>query len=491
MRGARTSLLLAVLLGCNSEPLSPGPGPDAVSGGAGGSANATQGGRTSTSGGSAGSVSLGGATTLSGGVAGSAAGQAGTSVGGSSNGGSANGGSSPTGGSGGAAPSAGDALQKLREYLKLERAQRPALEEQPFAAAPLDKGDAQTAGQLLWEDHQALIRDTRKSETDAKAVTIAGKTLRYDYKVFGTKPEKGRSLFISLHGGGEAAASVNDQQWDNQKGLYQPMEGVYLAPRAPTNTWNLWHEAHIDTLLGRLIENQIVFQQVDPNRVYVMGYSAGGDGVYQLGPRMADSWAAASMMAGHPNDAKPDSLRNIGFTIHVGALDTAFDRNKVASEWDGLLDALEAKDPKGYVHEVQVHPNKPHWMDLEDAVAVPWMAKFTRNPTPDRVVWLQDDILHDRFYWLAVSADQAKKGSKVVATYAAQAVSLDVQGITRLSVRLSDAMLDLDQPITITAGSAAVFNGRVTRTIATLWRTLSERGDPALTFPSEVAVTLP
>ena len=40
----------------------------------------------------------------------------------------------------------------------------------------------------------------------------------------------------------------------------------------------------------------IVFEDVDPNRVYLLGYSAGGDGVYQLAPRMADRFAAASMM---------------------------------------------------------------------------------------------------------------------------------------------------------------------------------------------------
>jgi dienelactone hydrolase len=28
---------------------------------------------------------------------------------------------------------------------------------------------------------------------------------------------------------------------------------------------------------------------VNPNKVYVMGYSAGGDGVWRLAPRMADS----------------------------------------------------------------------------------------------------------------------------------------------------------------------------------------------------------
>ena len=43
---------------------------------------------------------------------------------------------------------------------------------------------------------------------------------------------------------------VNDQQWENQKKLYTLDEGIYLAPRAPTNTWNLWHEAHIDRLFA-------------------------------------------------------------------------------------------------------------------------------------------------------------------------------------------------------------------------------------------------
>jgi hypothetical protein len=355
---------------------------------------------------------------------------------------------------------------------------------------PLDKVSAESARQLLWDDHVAWVRATRKAETDAKAITIDGKKLRYDFKTFGTKPANGRSLYLSLHGGGEAEASVNDEQWENQKGLYKPDEGIYLAPRAPTNTWNLWHEAHIDPLFYRLIENLIVFEQVDPNRVYVMGYSAGGDGVYQLGPRMADSWAAAAMMAGHPNDAKPDSLRNIGFTIHVGGLDTAFDRNKIAPQWDEALNALQAQDKEGYAHLVQVHANKPHWMDLEDAVAVPWMARFARNPLSKRVVWLQDDAVHERFYWLAVTPENAKKASKVTATLQGQSVELTLTGISSLKLRFSDAMLDLDQGVTVKSGETKLFEGTLTRTIQTLNQTLVERGDPALVFSAEVQVNL-
>ena len=80
----------------------------------------------------------------------------------------------------------------------------------------------------------------------------------------------------------------------------QLTEGIYVAPRGPTDTWNLWHQRHVDELLQRLISNMVVFHQVDPNRVFLLGYSAGGDGVYQLAPRMADRWGRRRHDGGAP-----------------------------------------------------------------------------------------------------------------------------------------------------------------------------------------------
>lgn len=396
--------------------------------------------------------------------------------------------SSATSTTGGASGS--DALEKLRQYLAIERPERPDLASQDFASVPLSAAEAETARGLIWQDHASFIAADRQAEAEAKAISIGEHTLRYDSTSFGDEPETGHSLYISLHGGGEADASVNDEQWENQKILYEPDEGIYLAPRAPTNTWNLWHEAHIDPLLTRLIENFIVLEGIDSNHVYVMGYSAGGDGVYQLGPRMADSWAAAAMMAGHPNDAHPDSLRNLGFTIHVGGLDTSFDRNLVAAEWGTLLDDLAAADPGGYPHYVEIHPDKPHWMDLEDAVAVPWMAEFTRNPLPERVVWLQDDITHSRFYWLAVDEANAVGGARIEANVAGQTVDVESSGVSRVSLRLTDDLVDLDEPIRVASGGETLYEGTVPRTILVLWTSTEERGDPALVFSSEISVEL-
>lgn len=380
------------------------------------------------------------------------------------------------------------AVELLGKYLAQERDARPKLEEQPFARVPLKREDADAAAKLLAEDHAAWIRKTRAEEMEKKVIQDGELKMPFFYEIFGDKPEGGRSLYISMHGGGNAPARVNDSQWENQKKLYQLEEGVYLAPRAPTNTWNLWHEAHIDRMFDRLIEDLIVFEEVNPNRVYIMGYSAGGDGVFQLAPRMADRLAAAAMMAGHPNETVPLGLRNLGFTLHMGGDDAAYDRNKVAAEWEKKLADLRAADPEGYEHLVQIHAGKGHWMDREDAVAIPWMAKFTRNPFPKRIVWKQDDVTHDRFYWLAIPADTQKAGDEIVATLKGQDVVLETAGRREISVRLNDHLLDLDQPVQVFFKEEQAASAVAPRTIATLAKTLAERGDPASMYSAEIVV---
>ena len=331
-------------------------------------------------------------------------------------------------------------------------------------------------------------RAERAAELKSGVLAVDGARMPIWATQFGPKSKDGtRPLWISMHGGGGAPAKVNDQQWDNQKRLYQPAEGVYVAPRAPSNEWNLWHQAPVDRLFERLIEDLVICERVDPDRVYLMGYSAGGDGVYQLAPRMADRFAAASMMAGHPNDARPEGLRNLPFAIHVGGDDGAFDRNKVAAQWGVMLDALAQSDPGAYVHQVEVHAGKGHWMDREDASAVPWMAKYTRNARPQKVVWLQDDVTHPRFYWLAV--DEPKPGQRLVVTRQGQEITI-VEAPPSLAVRilLDDTMLDLDKDVRVTQDGKELFTGRVPRSKAVIDRTLQERFDPKAAFTAEVKV---
>jgi len=306
----------------------------------------------------------------------------------------------------------------------------------------------------------------------------------------GEIPPGGRSLYISMHGGGGAPAHVNDAQWKNQQRLYTIDEGIYVAPRAPTNTWNLWHEGHIDPLFDKLITNMILAEDVNPDRVYLTGFSAGGDGVFQLAPRMADRFAGAAMMAGHPNETKPDGLRNLPFTLHTGARDGAYDRNAKAAQWKQWLHDLAASDEGGYPHWVKLHEGKGHWMNREEAAGLPWMAKHTRDLRPKRIVWLQDDITHDRFYWLKVDNPVAR--DRVVVERDGQTITIVEPGAAKtLSIRLDASMVDLSKPIrVVTADGVVFFEGVAASSVDILAKTLSERGDPGGMFSAEVSVSL-
>lgn len=377
------------------------------------------------------------------------------------------------------------AVGELVEHLAREGL--AGIAEARWAATPLSSEDAAAARAILVEAFLEERRRERAATFEARVLERGGLRMPIWFTTRGEASPKGRSVYISMHGGGQAPPELHERQWLNQQRLYAPEEGIYLAPRAPTDTWNLWHQAHIDDFFDDLIADLVAFEGADPDRVYLMGYSAGGDGVYQLAPRMADRFAAAAMMAGHPNDASPEGLRNLPFALQVGAEDSGHNRNGAARAWERRLGELAASDPGGYPHWVKLHEGKAHWMDREDVEAVPWMASHRRQLRPARVVWRQHGRTHRRFYWLAVS--EPRPGARIAASRQGQRIELeswDRQG--ELRIRLDDEMLDLDGPVEVVEGERTLFSGRVPRTIATLLRTLGERGDPRGVFSGEIVL---
>ena len=289
----------------------------------------------------------------------------------------------------------------------------------------------------LWHTERA---EELKGEWENQAMVYGGNTMKFWHKYYGDAPRGTRSMWISMHGGGNAPAELNNQQWENQKLLYKPSEGLYVAPRAPWNDWDMWFKSGMDELLHRLITAAVLFEGVDPNKVYLMGYSAGGDGVWRMGPRMADSWAAASMMAGHPGDVSLLSLRNTPFMMWVGELDTAYERNKKVPEWGKKLDQLQSEDSEGYVHETHVVKGKPHWMKIAE-----------RNGNTI-------EIIHSDY--------------------------------SSVTIYLNERMFNLDKKIVVKYKSKKIFREKVKKNVELMKTTLYERDDPNYMFCSKLKLNL-
>ena len=355
----------------------------------------------------------------------------------------------------------------------------------------LSKNESLVATNVLYNYYRHKEYKKYLSQWKNQKIAIDGTIMKFVAKIPRNYQKKSVPLYISLHGGGAAPAKVNDQQWVNQQSLYRVNDAIYVAPRAPTDAWDMWHKSHIDKCFAELIKGAILCYNADPDKIYILGYSAGGDGVFQLAPRMADYWAGAAMMAGHPGDASAMNLLNIYFSIYMGGKDKAYDRNKHAGTWEKKLRKLEKEYPHYYKNDVEIYKQMGHWMNRKDAIAIKRLAKNERNSYPKRIFWHQDNVIHERFYWLAIPKGSGIAGSEIKVVIKGQSITIsDVKKIKKLIIRLNDNLINLDLPIKVLYKGKILFSGRVSRNVNTIAKTLKERYDKKGVYSAEIKVTL-
>lgn len=357
-----------------------------------------------------------------------------------------------------------------------------------LSAQNLTRAQAEQEAHTLTTQWLADTKATYQTAWQTQRLIIGTKIMPFWYTTYGTKPADGYNLFISLHGGGNAPTQLNDSQWENQKQLYRPQNSVYLAPRAPYDDWDMWFKPDLDQFYASLIQMCVAYLDVNPDKVYLIGYSAGGDGVWRMGPRMADTWAGASMMAGHPGDVSLLNLRNTPFMVWCGALDAAYNRNRECTQRGVELDSLHTADPNGYIHETHIVEGKPHWMDLKDAAALPWLQQYQRNPYPTQIVWRQEEVTHPHFYWLTAPEDQLQRGKTVRLSLKGNTVNISQCDYTQLTLHFNDQMVKLDKTVIIKYNGKTIFKDKLERTLANLQSTLAERKDLRYMFPAQVTV---
>jgi len=352
----------------------------------------------------------------------------------------------------------------------------------------LSLSEAEKIEKNIYNDFKKEIIVTRSDEMEDQVIKLKDKKIKFDIKHFGEQGEDGWSLFISLHGGGGTTESENNRLWNRHKTLYELEDGILFTPRSPSNTWNMWFQSHVDTFFNRIIQNMIAFHNVDPNKIYIMGRSAGGDGIYQVAPRMADRFAAAAMSAGHPNDSSPLGLRNTAFTIHMGENDSLYNRNDMAVKWGNDLKKLNEEDPEGYRYYIKIYKNKGHWMDNLEASALDWMSDFIRNPYPSKVVWKQGNVLHKRFYWLR--NEDPSFGDLIECNIDDQIITVLSSSSSKITIQLNDNLVDMDKEITVNYLGRQLFKGFVYRDIDIIKRSIREYGDPKSVYYGEIRLTL-
>jgi hypothetical protein len=236
----------------------------------------------------------------------------------------------------------------------------------------------------------------------------------------------------------------------------------------------------VENLVGQFL----LYGEVDPNKVFVMGYSHGGYGAFSIGPKMADRFAAIHASAAAPADgAVPETLRNTVFTCMVGEKDTDYGRIKSCKSFEEAVRRLRGDRTGIFPVTVQVIANHPH-SGLPDRDSIAEMYPSVRNPVPAELTWtLTDKVIHD-FFWLRVPEPQ--RGLKFeVACGDNKLTATTSPAIAAASIFLDSRLVDFERPITL------VLNGKTTShklqpRLRTLCETLQRRGDPELAFTAEI-----
>ncbi len=192
-------------------------------------------------------------------------------------------------------------------------------------------------------------------------IEMDGHRMRYHLDIRGEADENGLyPLYIALHGGGTAPAEFNDMQWYEMNGYYSTSveNGIYVTPRGMEDVWNLHFLEESYPMYDRLIEDMVLLKNADPNRVYLLGFSAGGDGVYGVAPRMADRFAAVNMSSGHPNGISLLNTANLPILLQTGIRDfysSGALRSIRNAEFESVLNEYQEKYGCPYPHRVLVH----------------------------------------------------------------------------------------------------------------------------------------
>ncbi len=397
------------------------------------------------------------------------------------------------------------------------------------AVEALDADQAALAAKALWTAYRKeVVGDAKRAtEHSQREIRIGKRVMRFHFEVVGNPKDGPMPLYIALHGGGGAPPRINDGQYAHMKRYYlrNVKRGIYCATRGVTDTWDLHFQTESYMGYDRLIENMIAFENADPNRVYIMGFSAGGDGVYQIAARMADRWAAAAMSAGHPNGVSPRNLYRLPLLTQIGERDRAYDRLRQTIRYHQRILRLRKFEGHGYPHQINVHARKPHnffdnhpqqapqevigdpvaWMESGDdrttqrnTSSIAWLDHHTRNPQPDRVIWdrttsaprsapdLWGNNTHGKqHYWLDVSG--LEPGSPEIVARVDRVKNLIVLETLGQTVRLllNDSMLDLDQPVVVELDGTRR-RIQVGRSLGTMVKTLLQRGDPSHLYVASV-----
>lgn len=398
------------------------------------------------------------------------------------------------------------------KFQEWDPAARAALVKEAEAFGPLPEGSLPALRELLWK----VVRKHGPSAKGTEIDTPYGKATWIQKGSGGPKS----GLILGLHGGGEGAGEAGEAA-----GKWVAASHLGLYPQGLRLVHDTWNTVHGERFLLTLIEIAKAQHDVDPDRVYSMGFSMGGTGSWFLAGRHPDLLAGAIPAHGvhmarttkgwgqvkvntaaeveEIEHGQLVNVRNLAVYWYTGHADRNCNPGTYLKGWE-LLQSLAAADPGGYrllqfkAYEGVAHAFPPG----EPATGMKWILAQRRNALPEKIVWETntepapfeapedkvDRLPKHWFYWLYCA--NPVDHMLVTAQRQGNTFDLDVAlGFAGdLTLYLNPALIDVTQEVVVRVKGKEVYRGRPEPDLISVLESLDARLDKTLLFDRRVKI---
>ncbi|GEM_PF-3805717 len=247
---------------------------------------------------------------------------------------------------------------------------------------------------------------------------------------------------------------------------------ILVAPQIPSKERQSWQEAGSRALVDNTLRHLLRNYNVDADRVYLSGFSAGGAASYFLAQtwphRVASFYAMGRIYANFDanHEACMDVLSHVPGFFAVGLQDTA-ERLKGFRTAEAYY---KVKSLPGVFHFV---PGKGHdYLSELDPKGFEYMFKNKRVRYPkefNAMFFLYDNLKGDEpllttCYWL-VATKYSYNGTPCRVTAVGNTIEIQAPALEAGAVLLNDQIVDLDQPVVVKLNGREVANVKVERSV--------------------------
>jgi predicted esterase len=390
-----------------------------------------------------------------------------------------------------------------------EKRQRLLAEAKALGAIP--EGSLEEVVKLLWKPARKAIPKFRKKEMD----TPYGKKATWMQE---GKGGKRNGLLIALHGGGEGAGNASEASgnWSMSGALEMAPQGIHLVH----DTWNT---VHGERFVLSLIELAKVRDEIDPDRVYVAGFSMGGTGSWHMVGRHPDLFAGAipahGVIMAEPKSQLPreeierlqygllPNVRNTAVYFYTGYEDENCMPGTFLIAWDQLQEIKES-DPDGYqdvrfaAYEGLAHAFPPG----EPSKGLKWVAARKRVTFPAKLVWeyiaqpqplpAADEKMpryqKEWFYWLRCTAPA--DAMQVTAVHKGNEFDFELVGRNfpdDFTIYMNPEMIDVKNDVVVRVDGKEVYRGKPVPDVVTVLESLDAKMDRRMVFDRKVRIPEP